>query len=174
MFDPQAEELIEKFFDGTLEEAERKRLGDLIATTRQVERDFEDTGSLRRLLMKSRPETFGPGFFEAVRSSLANENGFAGRFDQHKSWHFQPSFLSTVMQTVRQEPAWQTSSSRFALGDRLVRLFPRLAVPCFAVTCVAAVLNINASPPEAPLLDKLIGLQSVNAQPLNVFEFGQE
>lgn len=174
MSDLQAEELIEKFFDGTLAQAERKRLDDWIAATPGIEHDIEEVASLRRLLADNQPEAFAPGFVGAVLSSLATVNDVSARFDPYKTWNFRSSFLSKVMQAVREEIPGRTSSANFELDEGLGRLFPKLAVPCFAVACVAAILNVHAAPPEAPLLDKLIGLQSVNAQPLNPLDFNQE
>ena len=158
MFDEKTEMIIERHFDDKLTLAERAEFERLLAS----DPDFKQRVANERIVYTAfRPSQnwrFSPKFAERVVRDWREEADLGALFRENRIKTFGEGFRQRVEASIRNE---QIDSARFLsreVGDLLVRLFPRVAMPALAAGVTAIIMNVNAAAAGVPLMDALLGL----------------
>jgi len=138
MSDERTQYLVERLVEGRITEDEQNELDAARTNRPEVDRLIAAERELRAIIADARNPEFKPFFEQRVMKRLEEE----------------------YMSSARQSEA---SFFDVDLSAALARLFPRVAMPAFAVSALAMASNAAAATPGVTLTEALFALPTIDA-----------
>lgn len=163
MFDAETERLIEALLDGHITRTDAARLEAIMQDDPHIRQRINRDQRLQSVLEKSKAEAFKAGFEQRVVSILEQEKALQALLSAHSSKAFRPFFDARVMANLHKELSQKSAFFDRELSEILSRYFPRVALPMVVAAGLAMAANFGAANPDSPLVDRLMGLPSQDA-----------
>jgi anti-sigma factor RsiW len=163
MYDFDTERLIEALLDGRISKTEAVRLEAMMEDNPTIRHRIERDKRLQSVLETSKAQAFNAGFERRIVSAIAQEQALHTLLSAHRSKAFPPFFDARVMASLRKDLGQKSAFFDAEFSEILGRYFTRVALPTIAAAGIAMATNFGAASPDSPLVDRLMGLPSQDA-----------